>query len=337
MANGTILNLLPSTNGYGAVMKAVKDMLVTAGWSVKMSGNGVAEYSSTGLFATDTNANFANAKCWFRIQSPDTQREFIFQHDNAGGARIKYSPSAKFTGGSPSATVTPSATDEKYVRGAASDATPSYGATFFASGTTSGTVRYQGFAQGTSPYGFWFAGANSPGGAISTGFCFDPVTGVPEDTDPFVVYCGTTSAFLASDLTYGAYSNTGTLTKAATQANGGTSTGAYGFYDTGFTTYVLWAACAYTMGATLTGGTNTFIASSLLTTNPFNAKQEALPILYARSTDVAASSRGIKGWSTMMRWTTIARSTFSDTLDTKAWICVSGVWLPWDGTTVPLN
>lgn len=334
MANGTILNFLPSTNGYGAVMKAIKDMLVTAGWVVKSSGNGSGEYSSTGLFATDTNANFAIAKCWFRVQSPDGVREFIFQHDNAGGARIKYSPAAKFTSGSPSATVTPSATDERYVRGAATDATPSYGATFFASGTLSGTIKYQGFASGSAPYGFWFAGASTPAGAIATGFALDPVSGAPEDPDPYVIYCGTTAAFQTSDLTLGDWNNN--PTRSYTQANGGTSVGVYGFYDAALTNYLIWAACTYTIASSYTSGGYSVIGATGLTQNPYNSKQEALPILYARDT-YAAASRGIKGWSTLMRWTTIARTNFTDTLDSKSWICVRSVWLPWDGVTVPTN
>lgn len=338
MANGTILNFVPSTNGYGAIMKAVKDMLVAAGWVVKSSGNGAAEYNATGLFATDTAANFAIAKCWFRVQSPDAVREFVFQHDNAGGARIKYSPAAKFTGGSPSATVTPSATDERYVRGAATDATPSYGATFFNANTLNGTVKYQGFASGTSPYGFWFAGANMSAGSITTGFALDPVSGVPEDPDPYVVYCSTTSAFQSGDLTLGNITGSGTTSRPYTQANGGTAAGAYGFFDAALTTYVLWPACAYITAVSTTSGANStfFVANANLALNPYNGKSEALPFPYLRTSD-AATQRGIKGWSTLMRWTTVGRTNFTDTLDSKAWICVQGVWLPWDGTTTPTN
>jgi hypothetical protein len=75
--------------------------------------------------------------------------------------------------------------------------------------------------------------------------------------------------------------------------------------------------------------------------NPFNGKHEALPIPYLRPSYAAnggsayAAACGFKGWSTLTRWTTQARASFSDTLNSKAWICFGTLWLAWDGTTTP--
>ena len=198
-------------------------MLIGAGWTYKASGDGLAGYSSTGKIFTGTGSGalgWNNAKAWARIQDPSAIREFIFQHDAAGGSRIKYSPLAKFAGGSPSATITPSSTDERYLRGATSDATPSYGAAWFNAGITTGIVKFQGAALAASPYGFWFAGAVSPGGAPSTGLVMDPVTGAPEDIDPVVFHVGAAAAFKSGGL-----GSTGAVTTASFVVSGSVNQG----------------------------------------------------------------------------------------------------------------
>jgi len=336
MANAYIVNQVPSS--YGAAMKLLADMLVSAGWTIQASGDGLSAYSSSAsVFSSGgSGANgWNNSGAWARIQDPGGVREIILQHNAAGGARIKYSPSAQFTGGSPSATQTPSATDERYLRGASSDASPSYGATFFGSGVATSAVRFQGAAMGTAPYGFWFAGASTGAGAIRTGLVMDPVTSVPEDPDPVVWYIGTTAAFTAAEITSG--TNSGATGNINT-SNGGTAVGGYAIMDTGLVNFVRVAGCSYSIASQAGGanGTST-VEGTRLVVNPFNAKNDALPIPWLRDTFYASTPQGLKGWSTMMRWTTIARTQSLDTLDNKNWICMGAVWLPWDGASLPSN
>ena len=58
------------------------------------------------------------------------KQQLCWQTDGAGNVRLKVSPRAGFTGGSPSATRVPSATDERVVRGGGTDASPTYTALF---------------------------------------------------------------------------------------------------------------------------------------------------------------------------------------------------------------
>jgi hypothetical protein len=336
MPNAYVLNQTPTT--YSGAHWLLIQMLVGAGWQIKSSGDGLAGYNATGSVFSSGSASGANgfgqAKAWARLTDPGGVREILYQHDNAGGLRLKYSPSAKFTAGSPSATVTPSATDEVYLRGASSDATPSYGATWFDTGVLSGFTKFQGAAQSSSPYGFWFAGASTPAGTIKTGVCMDPVSSVAEDLDPVVWHLASTGAFATSTIAQSA-GNNGTY-----PANGGTAQGNWGFADVAKALFRAWQGACYYLGdptvASVSMATSQFpIFASGLVVNPFNSKNEGLPIAYMRHS--SQSNAGLKGWSTQMRWTTVARTTFQDTADSKNWIVVGAVFLPWDGVTAPTN
>jgi hypothetical protein len=127
MAKFDSVNQLPAT---GAVaIYQLKTLLVSAGWVVKSSSDGTT-YNSTGDQISSGGSGtggLGNNHAWFRIQDPGTRREFIFQRGtNNTDWRAKFSESAKFTGGSPGATQTPSATDEGYYWSSGNDATPTY-------------------------------------------------------------------------------------------------------------------------------------------------------------------------------------------------------------------
>jgi hypothetical protein len=145
----------------------------------------------------------------------------------------------------------------------------------------------------------------------------DGVTSVPEDLDPVVWHIASVSAFDVSVLNISSY-----------PASGGTQGGNFGFADVAKTLFRFWQAGDYNLG----GST---VHSAGGAPNPFNSKSDGLPLPYMRFS--AQLNAGLKGWSTQMRWTGTARTTFADTADNRNWICVSSVWLPWDGTTVPTN
>lgn len=352
MPNAYVINQRPVT--YGGAISLLVEMLVSAGWTYQSSGDGLAGFSSSGKIFTGTGTGalgWSNAKAWARIQDPATSREFIFQHDNTGQARIKYSANAKFTGGSPSATVTPSATDEKYLRGGATDAAPTYGTWFntstvttapyggavTAAATVVGSVIYQGAALSASPYGFWFAsqlhdGAKTKGASI----LFDPVNSAPEDTDPYVLVVGSTQSFLfnATASPTNGLGKDGGAAATWTIVNGTNIDGAWAYMDAARTSFLNVQPAGYAAQS----GTQTpnVSGSSGLLANPFNSKYEALPVPWMRTAS-AASIPGLKGWSTMLRWTCSPYTTFLDTFDNKNWICVGSFWLPWNGATQPLS
>jgi hypothetical protein len=338
MADAYVRNFFPTT--YGAAMSAMVEMLVSAGWTYKASGDGLAGYSSTSKIFTGTGSGalgWNNAKAWARIQNPAGTKEWLFQHDAAAGARIRYSPAAKFTGGSPSATVTPSATDAVTLRGGGTDAAPTYGASWYTASVTTGGVVFQGLARGSAPYGFWFAGQVSPGSTKQACLIYDPVTGAPEDPDPYTIQAATASGCVANTSNMAREYTTNAGDPRTTTA-GGVVEGVFGFMDLALTSFVYLQPPGYIhdINTQFSSGTMLIVLGSRGVANPFNAKHESLPVLYLRPAHVlAAASCGFKGWSTLARWTTVARASFSDTLDNKNWICFGAFWLAWDGVTVP--
>jgi hypothetical protein len=60
-------------------------------------------------------------------------------------------------------------------------------------------------------------------------------------------------------------------------------------------------------------------------------------MMWFRALHASPPPNGIKGWSTLMRWPTVNRANFLDTLDNKQWVYVGNVWVPWDGITAPQN
>ena len=138
-------------------MYTFKELLKTAGWTVPSSSDGTT-YNSSGDQITSGASGaggLANNSAWFRLRDPGGVKEITIQRGTLNTYyRIKYSFLAKFSGGSPSATQTPSATDEFLMLGTGTDAAPGYTATL----GTDGTYRYNVATDNASPYGFW-AGA----------------------------------------------------------------------------------------------------------------------------------------------------------------------------------
>lgn len=115
----------------GSVFYALVAVLMSAGWT-KVSDSDGTTYSAGGTQITGggSGANgFNNTRAWARMQDPAGRREITLQvvsaaTINSATVRIKMSESSKFTGGSPAATVTPSAVDEQILAGAGTDASP---------------------------------------------------------------------------------------------------------------------------------------------------------------------------------------------------------------------
>lgn len=295
--------------------------LSAQGWTKKMDSDGTT-YSSTGVQVTSgaTGAGgLNNTNAWMRLQDPGGTRELSFQRTTSSLIwRVKYSASAKFTGGSPGATQTSSATDEQLLLGSGTNAAPT-GATWFG---TDNTYRQHIGADSAAPYPFWMAGIPNGGGAISAAggvLIFDPVQfAEPSDADPCVIYLGSTSnTMLVTPL----YSET------AQTAN----------------------VCRGYLAKGLAGeGWVTIPAIGLKTasreiypngqgSNPHTSKDDSIPVMYARPSAIAAPT-GYKGFSRMMRWNGTGRSN-GDTLTvstTRDRIMIGDVNLPWAGTVPTL-
>lgn len=287
----------------------LKTQLVARGWTVKSSSDATT-YNSSGDqisgFASGANG-LANASAWFRIQCPSmggATKELTFQRSSATNWRIKYSYSAGFTGGTPGATQTPSATDEQILLGGGTDAAPTYAALY------SGTNKYGFITCGDSSEGYSFYGLllqqqNIAVGSGISGFAaMDRIslasvsTG---DVDGYVFYM----------------QPGGSLTTALTPK---------GFYKKGlggeaFTSFLIydWLIQSRTF-ATYTFGSNFA-----------NNKCNFLPILYGRT----AAPIGYKGFSHMINLSTIPFP--SGTLLTSSFVndklIANQFVLPWDGIT----
>ena len=139
----------------GAVaMWRVISMLVAAG-ATKVADSDGTTYSAVGTRVTSGASGaqgLGNTNAWVRLQLPGG-RELTIQRGASNTVwRVKYSASAYFTGGSPGATQTPSATDEAIRCGGGTDASPTYLSWF----ATDATYKLYGGAGGAAD-GFWFA------------------------------------------------------------------------------------------------------------------------------------------------------------------------------------
>lgn len=289
-----------------------KELLKTAGWTVPSSSDGTT-YNSSGDQITSGASGaggFANNSAWFRLRDPSGIKEITIQRGtNNSIYRIKYSFLAKFSGGSPSATQTPSATDEFIALGTGTDASPGYSAWF----GTDGTYRWNVGADNASPYGFW-AGSFSNGGGVSpaTGIVLDPLTGTAAtDGHVHLFYVSSSSPFQVANLCSESFANTNRRVSTVPAASPSTTMEYHGLY------YI-----------TPSGQ----VIPSNIGTNPLNSKDETFPIIWARRS--ALANPGYKGVSTIMKYNGTTRS-IGDTFTvntTRDRIIYGDINLPWDGS-----
>jgi len=177
----------------------LKQTLKQAGWTVVKSGDGLSAYSSSSdiISTGNTGANgMDNNKAWFVVQMPSTTRQMCLQCMRTGANtsylwRIKYSKGAGFSGGSPSATRVPSATDEVIVldgsSGSSTDAAPTGGT--FCGVTADSGFRFHCCADNASPYGFLSWGWQNTVGYPCHAFGLDPILGpCAADADPYILH-----------------------------------------------------------------------------------------------------------------------------------------------------
>jgi hypothetical protein len=286
----------------------VKACALAAGWSVPKSGDATSYFSSSdGLTTSSSGAGgLGNAGAWFIIRDPAAAREFCFQRGTDTTWRIKYSASAHFTGGSPAAGVTPSATDEVVLHGGGTDASPSYSALL----GTNNTYRWNVGFDNAAPYGFWAAGFLTGGSALSGAIILEPVVGDAADTDPCVIF--TFNGAWNSASYYGTSGTRGWLSNTHTTSSNFVTIAAGTIYD---------------------NGNAGLLFPVTVVTNPFSGNDEVMTIPYARRAG-ATAPQGVKGVGRNIKWVGLSRSN-GDALTvstTRDYIVYSGLALPWDGT-----
>lgn len=300
-------------------MYQLKERLKSAGWTVQASSDGTTHNSSGDQISSGVSGagGFANNSAWVRLRSPAGAggAEFVIQRGTVNANwRLKYSVTAGFSGGSPSATRVPSASDEVLIWGAGTDASPTY-ATLLG---TDSFYRWNVAADDAAPYGFW-AGAFPTGGGVPTGaFVYEPLSGLePTDAGKYAIYL---SGSGQNPFFVGQLSNESVAAASNTMWSSTPSTAPLSSD---------WRACP----ALVLGMYNSVdIVPSGLPTNPLSSKDEVFPIVYARR--AALSPAFYKGVGTLMKWCGTTRTT-GDTLSVSSSrdrIVYRDVSLPWDGS-----
>jgi hypothetical protein len=292
-------------------MYKFKELLKTAGWVVKSSGDGLSAFSSTTDIITSgsSGANgFANSNAWVRIQMPianGVHREFILQRSSSNILwTILYSYSVGFIGGSPSATIAPTATDSKTINPGS----------FF---TTDSTYRLNIAADNAAPYGFWMGCFPIGGGSPSGGaFCLLPIySNATQDVDPYVIYAESSSSFTISS----SLINTPNT-----------------WYRKGLSGELFQIVSACKLICVNDSGNSCF--PSGVGVNPHNGNDDVIDIPFSSSpaTSGILWPYGFKGLCSFMKWNGSSRTT-GDTLSlagSKDRIIYRDVNLPWNGSSV---
>ena len=285
-------NLTPATWAV-AIFNLKTQLVAQGGWVVRASSDGTT-YNATGdQISTGSSGagGLDNASAWFRVQAPDGLHEFTFQRNSATGAntsrsmRVKYSKAAHFTGGSPGATQTASATDEQILIGGGTDASPTY--TQWQSASDNTYSQNIGVDSAT-PYGFYMFLVVT-GSAFTTlggNMIFEPiaVSTPTTDPDPYVVYWSQNGDTAGSNFAFTQSGGVNTLNS--------TTVHCAGYIGATFTLSIPVALPA-------TGGSSlTAIAASCFQAQDPNAttKDFFRPLEFLRSTAVSAPN-GWKGFS----------------------------------------
>lgn len=299
-------------------MYEFKTLLKAQGWTVPRSSDGTTYNAAADIIVSGAAGagGLANANAWFILRDPAGVAEISVQRMTNTVWRIKWSRSARFTGGSPGATQTPSAADEYIVFGAGTDAAPSGGSIL----STDGLYRWYGAADSAAPYGWWFGAWLSAAGTPATAFVYDPVVPANNtDSNQYIFYL---SGAAGGGQVFTATTSNGLQSESPSPTINMTA---------GYVPNAGSGAATIFQAATL--NTATIVVPALLGGNPISGLDEVFPMYWMRRG--ALATPGLKGYSTLMKWHGTTRST-GDTLSittSRDRIVIKDVNLPWDGTT----
>lgn len=155
-----------------AAMWAVIGMLVAAGATIVSCSDGTT-YDATGALITSGasgTGGLGNTSAWVRVEIVSGHELTIQRGSTSTQWRIKYSAQAGFSGGSPGATQTPTATDQAIRCGGGTDASPTYVSLL----TTDNTYKLYGCADSLTG-AFWYVCTLVSNDSQSGGMVFDPL------------------------------------------------------------------------------------------------------------------------------------------------------------------
>ena len=157
------------TTGAGSIFNVLATLLA-AGWTVPSSSDGTT-YNSSGNQISSAGSGAGgldNNSAWFRVRDPGGRREYVFQRGtNSGAWRVTFSELTKFSTGSPSTTVVPSATDGQILIGGGTDGSPTFSALWLDAVATGKThCVATDTPEGADAYWFWFAQTAAGSGAL---------------------------------------------------------------------------------------------------------------------------------------------------------------------------
>jgi hypothetical protein len=312
------VNNVGGADGGAEVMFNLKALLVSVGWTVESSGDGLALYGHAGALPKDrilipgagaTGMN--NQRAWFRIKGPagmTPAREFIFQRGSGTQVNwwIRVSPEDGFTGGAPDFQTIPTATDAVSPIGDILGSSTAGAALFGAAAT----YKWHMGADAAAPYAWWLLALANGTGAVSGVVLFEPMSSGSypvEDDDPALYYAAQGATMLSvTQLTSSVTSPFGWFKK-----------------DLAGEGWIRHAAHSYYTGAGI-------IIPGGVGTNPYTGEDNHFPIPWGRG-PWGGASIGWKGFGSQLRWSGFTRSN-GDTLSTggaKDKLCVDNVVLPW--------
>ena len=315
MAKRASVNNFGTSYNHSEGMYQLKEFLKTWGWTVQGSGDGGANWSNAGVDWVTSGTVMNTLRAWYRIRDPGNLREFTVQRGSTSGAyRVKYSAVDRFTGGAPSATQTPSATDEKVLLGGGTDAVPTYAQLWDSTlGQTNcfyhHMVCYDDAMNGV--YGFYsFAVATYNATLVSTFICDPIATGSSPagDTDPCLLICASGNQLSLPMTAY-----------------------AWHRMNMAGERFIPYTSCAYYRGSYL-------FYPGLAGLNPYDGDDNGVPILFGRTYYVESGVNiDQKGFAGRIRWKGSVRL-YPDVVDPTgdAKVIVQSCLLPWPNSTKPL-
>lgn len=320
------------TSSFAAAY-AWKVAMLAAGWTCVGSGDGSANFSTSGDVITGSNSGahgIDNAKSWFILKSPTAVGgSFIFLcyqcvsfiGTNGDTVRFKYSRTGWSDNTSTSKTRVPSITGgdtEVVIYGAGTDAVPTGSNVFtFRGDPASTTTNFAGFADTTAPFGwsFWcyqLEASSQTNATSKPRFMMDPLLRPgTQDTDAYAIHV------------MGA-STTNTVWEPTQLVTGGPAkaANASGTYSSAPVLYLTDSANNYPPGAGNSGGP----------VDVWSGNYSLFPAVYGSAT------LGMVGISTLMyqvpqsQLAATARADLFTALTTKDFFWIGGYAMPWKGS-----
>lgn len=306
-----------------AAMRTFLAQALAAGWTVPSSSDGLTYNASGNQITTDSGAgSFANAGAWARLQQPGGGREILVQRGSTSVLwRVLYSV-APFSGGSPGATRCPTATNQQFLLGGGTDASPTYATLLGTNATYSWLTSFDN----ASPYECWAAGLTSGTLAASSAIALlamEANSYDAADADPYAAIATSTSVLA--------------VTAAIWQAHNTAYSNFHAWYRYNLVG-AAWAGCAFGsiwFGQGNIGAESTIVTSGLASSA--SSQELPLPIVAGFRHTVTGTKGRVRGAKYVLGATgTIPNGTHLTDGSSSYWVRVGDLWLQWSSSAPSL-